>query len=85
MQSLRMEANDELRSTRALRELGTIYMKMGLFSEANEALTLAISEDRSDPKVWLYSGLAQELLDNPAEALSRLKRAPGPLTNIYIQ
>ena len=81
---MRMEANDELRSTRALRELGTIYMKMGLFNEANEALTLAISEDRSDPKVWLYSGLAQELLDNPAEALSRLKRAPGrSQTSIY--
>ena len=77
IQTLRMEANSDVRATGALLELGLIYLGTGYFEEANDAFTLAISKDRSNPKLWFYSGLSQELLGNRSEALSRFKRAPG--------
>ena len=85
-QVLRMEANSDTRATKALLELGLIYLKTGNLQEANEAFTLAISQDRSNPKLWFYSGLSQEFLGNRTEALSRLKRAPGRSQNsVYSQ
>lgn len=73
VQTLRMEAGTK---ARAQRDLGVIYLRTGHFEEAAGVLARALAQDRADPKLWFYAGLAHELLGRPEAALTTYEQAP---------
>ena len=76
IQRLKKQANDAALSTGAWRDLGLIYLKTGLFKEAELAFSRASTQSRTDSKIWFYKGLTQELLNRPAEALTQYREVP---------
>lgn len=86
VQNLRMQAGKASESTQAWRDLGVIYLRTGHFEEADDVLSRAIAQDRSDPKLWFYAGLTQELLDRQEAALATYEQAPMlSATSLYSQ
>ena len=76
VQKLRLEAGTTSGSARALRDLGIIYLRIGQYEEAQAALTRGLAQERADPKLWFYAGLAEEVLDRPSAALAIYERSP---------
>ena len=86
IQNLRMQAKHGSLSTEAWRDLGVIYLRTGYYDEAEEVLSRAIAQDRSDAKLWFYAGLAQELNGKKNAALVRYQQAPTlSFTTLYNQ
>jgi tetratricopeptide (TPR) repeat protein len=58
----------------ALRDLGVLYLRTGYPERALDVLTRSLAQDRTDPKRWLYAGVAQELLGRKTAALATYER-----------
>ena len=77
VQNLRMRIGKSSTRAQALRDLGVIYLRTGHFEEAHGVLARSLAQDRSDPKLWFYTGLSQELLDKTEAALATYERSPS--------
>ena len=83
VQQLRLRAGKASGDVDALRDLGVIYLRTGYYQEANDVFAQAIELDRTDPKLWFYMGLSQEMLGDEQGALAVYNQAPT-LSNVSV-
>ena len=76
VQQLRLNGAYESANVNAWRDLGVIYLRTGMYAEADQVLSQGIALNRTDAKLWFYAGLTKELLDQQGAALQTYQGAP---------
>ena len=73
-QNYRYSGGNDAAGAEAPRDLGVLYLRTGYPEMALDVLTRSLAQDRTDPKRWLYAGIAQELLGRQTAALATYER-----------